>query len=290
MAICLNPHSEGSKEARRTHTHARRHSRRHSPPPPAAARSATPTRRPLALPPTPAHAAAATMDIEAMVQQQMEHHVLNVAQTVEAELDAKIKAMEDMDEDDLERIRERRMLQMRKMNEQKQQWRAQGHGTYTEITSEKEFFEACKKSDNLVCHFYRPSTNRCAIVDKHLALIAQEHLECRFIKVNAEKVPFLVEKFLVVVLPTITLCMKGKVLDHIVGFDDIGGQDDFETPVLEWRIACQGVIKVDYDVHEGPPTGRALGPRAGRKMVATRSGVYSTRRDGDSDDDDDLSD
>ena len=222
-----------------------------------------------------------------MVQAQMEHHMINVAQTVEAELDAKIKAMEDMDEDDLEKIRERRMAQMRKMNEKKQEWRNMGHGTYSELTNEKEFFEAAKKSENFVCHFYRTATPRCQIVDKHLALIAQQHLECRFVRINAEKVPFLVEKFLVVVLPTITLCMKGKVLDHIVGFDDLGGQDDFETPVMEWRIACQGVIKVDYDVHEGPPTGRELGPRAGRKMIAARSGVYSTKND---DSDDDLSD
>ncbi|MDB4339421.1 hypothetical protein N9995_00295 [bacterium] len=35
-------------------------------------------------------------DIEAMVQAQMEHHMLNVAKTVEAELDAKIKAMDDL--------------------------------------------------------------------------------------------------------------------------------------------------------------------------------------------------
>jgi len=230
------------------------------------------------------------MDMEAMIQAQMEHHMLNVAQTVEAELDAKIKALEDLDEDDLERIRERRMMQMRKANEKKAEWRALGHGTYSEITNEKEFFECAKKSDNFVCHFYRGATARCAIVDKHLTKIAAEHLECRFVRINAEKCPFLVEKFLVVVLPTITLCMKGKVLDHIVGFDELGNTDDFETPVLEWRIACQGVIKVEYDVHDGPPTGTDVNPRGGRKMVQTRAGVYSTRRDGDSDDDLDLSD
>jgi len=226
--------------------------------------------------------------MEAMVQQQLEHHMLNVAKTVENELDAKMKQLEDLDEDDLEKIRERRLQQMRKMNEKKQEWRNLGHGQYSEITSEKEFFEAAKKSENLVCHFYRPSTPRCEIVDKHLSIIAQKHLECRFVRINAEKCPFLVEKFLVVVLPTITLCMKGKVLDHIVGFDDLGGMDDFETPVLEWRIACQGVIKVDYDVHDGPPGGRDLDPKAGRKMIAARAGVYSSRRDGDSDDDLDL--
>ena len=49
-------------------------------------------------------------------------------------------------------------------------------------------------------------------------------------------------------------------------------------------------IKVEYDVHDGPPTGTDVNPRGGRKMVQTRAGVYSTRRDGDSDDDLDLSD
>ena len=110
-----------------------------------------------------------------------------------------------------------------------------GHGTYSEITNEKEFFECAKKSDNFVCHFYRPSTARCDIVDKHLRTIAQNHLECRFVRINAEKCPFLVEKFLVVVLPTITICMKGKVLDHIVGFDDIGGQ-----PRIEFILRDEG--------------------------------------------------
>jgi hypothetical protein len=43
-------------------------------------------------------------------------------------------------------------------------------------------------------------------------------------------------------------------------------------------------------VHDGPPTGTDVNPRGGRKMVQTRAGVYSTRRDGDSDDDLDLSD
>ncbi|MGB1596912.1 MAG: thioredoxin domain-containing protein [Promethearchaeia archaeon] len=229
--------------------------------------------------------------VEAQVQAMMEHHMLNVAQTVEAELDAKMKQMDDLDEDDLEKIRERRLQQMRKMNEKKQEWRNKGHGTYSEITSEKEFFEAAKKSENFVCHFYRPSTPRCQIVDKHLAIIAQKHLECRFVRINAEKCPFLVEKFLVVVLPTVTLCKAGKVLDHIVGFDDVGGCDDFETPVYEWRIACQGVIKVDYDVHDGPLGHRdkwEQGPKGGSKMGKVRAGVYSSRRDGDSDDDLDL--
>ena len=67
----------------------------------------------------------------------------------------------------------------------------QGHGEYTEIAEEKEFFELAKKSKNFVCHFYRDEFFRCKIVDKHLRLLAQKHMETKFCKINAEKCPFL---------------------------------------------------------------------------------------------------
>jgi len=215
-------------------------------------------------------------DIEAM-QAALEQQILNVAQTVEDQIDAQNKALDDMDEDDLERLREKRMQQMRKANEQRAEWRAMGHGQYQELTDEKEFFEAAKKSDHMLCHFYRGTTPRCAIVDKHLGLLAPKHIEARFCRINAEKSPFLVQKLLVVVLPTIALVHKGKVIDYVVGFDDIGGHDDFPTEVLEWRIACQGVIKVDYDVHDGPPGEAQLHKqRYGGKGFKARPGIWQT--------------
>lgn len=62
---------------------------------------------------------------------------------------------------------------------QKEEWRGLGHGVYSEITEEKEFFDVCKKSNKVVCHFFRESTWRCKIVDKHLNLLAPQHLETR---------------------------------------------------------------------------------------------------------------
>lgn len=62
---------------------------------------------------------------------------------------------------------------------QREEWRSKDHGLYSEIAEEKEFFDVCKKSDKVVCHFYRASTWRCKIVDKHLNLLAPRHLETR---------------------------------------------------------------------------------------------------------------
>lgn len=68
---------------------------------------------------------------------------------------------------------------------------SQGHGEYTEIGDEKEFFTVCNKSENVVCHFYKSDTPRCAIVDMHLKLLAKKHIETRFVKLDVERAPFL---------------------------------------------------------------------------------------------------
>ena len=38
-----------------------------------------------------------------------------------------------------------------------------GHGEYSEIPEEKEFFEVTKKSDNVVVHFYKDDTFRLGL-------------------------------------------------------------------------------------------------------------------------------
>ena len=53
-------------------------------------------------------------------------------------------------------------------------------------------------------------------MDKHLAILAKQHIETRFVKINAEKSPFLTEKLKIIVLPTLTLIKNGKVDDYVV--------------------------------------------------------------------------
>merc|ERR1719370_604657 len=66
------------------------------------------------------------------------------------------------------------MEAMKKGQEKKQKWLQQGHGEYSEIPEEKEFFNVTKNSENVVCHFYREETFRCKILDKHLNILARE--------------------------------------------------------------------------------------------------------------------
>lgn len=186
----------------------------------------------------------------------LESHLIQATQVIEQQVDAEINKLDHMDEDDFEVLRRKRMEQIKKAQQQKQEWFAQGHGKYEEVAEEREFFECSKKSKNLVCHFYRDSTFRCKIVDKHLEILAPKHIETKFIKINAEKVPFLVERLRIKVLPTVCLAKDGKTVDYVVGFNDLGGTDDFPTEMLEWRIAQAQVINYSGDLLT-PPVGGA---------------------------------
>lgn len=52
------------------------------------------------------------------------------------------------------------------------------------------------------------------------------------------------QKLKVKQLPTVVCFVDGTVKDRIVGFDELGNTDSFETSVLEARIAKSGVIAI----------------------------------------------
>lgn len=180
------------------------------------------------------------------MNQVLQQTLVSAASQLEQQLDQQINQLDNLDVDDLQVLRNKRLAELKERNKQKQDWLSSGHGQYAELKDEKEFFENSKKSPNIVVHFYRNATERCKIVDMHLKLLAPKHIETRFCKVDAERSPFLTQRLKIVVIPTIALIKDGKTKDFIVGFDDLGGRDDFSTEMLEWRIAQSGAI--DYNV------------------------------------------
>ncbi len=74
---------------------------------------------------------------------------------------------------------------MRNRAAKEQQWRNQGHLEYVELRDEKEWFEASRENERMVCHFYRGVTWRCQIVDRHLEQLSKKHIETKFCKVRA---------------------------------------------------------------------------------------------------------
>lgn len=48
-------------------------------------------------------------------------------------------------------------------------------------------------------------------------------------QINAEKAPFLTDRLKIWMLPTLALIKQEKTTDYVVGFDELGGKDDFKT-------------------------------------------------------------
>jgi hypothetical protein len=223
-------------------------------------------------------------DIGGAVQQQL----IEATKIMEEQVDAELNKIDSMQDEDYEALRQKQLENMKKAAGQREEYLKQGHGTYSEVPDEKEFFNECKKSQNVVCHFYRESTERCKIVDMHMKKLARQHVETKFIKINAEKVHFLVERLRIVVLPTICVAKEGKTVDYIVGFDDLGGRDEFPTEMLEWRIARSGAIKYNGDLMHPPGSdehskGGKLSSILGRP---TTKNIRGRKGDDSSDEDD----
>ncbi|XP_061387486.1 thioredoxin domain-containing protein 9 [Musca vetustissima] len=212
----------------------------------------------------------------------LENQLAAVASVIEKQLDDQLDRLENLDTDDLKAIREQRIKEMRELNQKKQEWLKNGHGVYTELADEKEFFEVSKKSPNIVCHFYRDSTERCRIVDMHLKILAGKHVEAKFCKVNAEKSPFLTQRLRIKVIPTIALIKDSKTKDFIVGFTDLGNCDDFSTDMLEWRIAQSGAIDYKGDLMTPPDVKKKSYINRPKKTI--RGGYDSDDSDIDFDD------
>jgi hypothetical protein len=129
-------------------------------------------------------------------------------------------------EDDLETIRSRRLAELKRMSEVENKLRGLGHGEYTEIV-ENEFLDAVIKSPRAVVHFYHRDFERCKAVDKNMSVVAPSVVGVRFLKINAEKCPFFVEKLKIKVLPTLVYFTDGKSVHTVTGFGEFGGKDDF---------------------------------------------------------------
>lgn len=207
-----------------------------------------------------------------------EEQLLHVTRAIEKQVDSVIEQIDNLDTNDLDQLRKNRIKELQKQEEQKRIWLSNDHGKYEEIPEEKMFFDIIKKSENVVLHFFRNSTPRCAIVDKHLKILAPKHIETRFVKFNAEKCPFLTEKLKIKTIPSIVLVQNTIMVDKIVGFTQLGNCDDFSTETLEWRIAQNNIIKYDGDLSV-PPGMVEKRPKGSNKKI--RDGIFNR-------DDDDL--
>ncbi|KAJ9172736.1 hypothetical protein P3X46_015946 [Hevea brasiliensis] len=154
-----------------------------------------------------------------------------------------------MDDPELEKLHADRIAALKREVEKREALKKQGHGEYREI-SEGDFLGEVTGSEKVICHFYHREFYRCKIMDKHLKALAQSHLDTKFIKLDAENAPFFVTKLGVKTLPCVILFRKGVAIDRLIGFQDLGGKDDFTTKSLEILLMKKGIISEKEDNEE----------------------------------------
>lgn len=184
-----------------------------------------------------------------------------------------------LDDPEIMKIRNKRLTQMRAEQTHKQELLSKGHGTYNEVLEENFLKEVCnaaalKKADKtkytndedveedevagcVVCHFFHKDFEKCKVIDKHLQRIAMEHLEAKFIRINAEKTPFFVEKLQVRILPCVVMFIDGVAQEgRIMGFEGLADdmpddrKDEFPTSKVKELLGAMGAISYTAPTEE----------------------------------------
>lgn len=100
---------------------------------------------------------------------------------------------EDGDDEGLRQLREFRKKQLLIEHQQKLENMGKGHGQYRDIIQD-EFLNEVTSSNHVICHFYHRDFERCKVMDHHLSILAARHIETKFVRIDAEKALFFVEK------------------------------------------------------------------------------------------------
>ncbi|KAL4530249.1 hypothetical protein Ndes2526B_g02389 [Nannochloris sp. 'desiccata'] len=147
-----------------------------------------------------------------------------------------------LNDPDLEKLHAERLAALQQEVEKRSAMQRKGHGTYEEV-AEGDFLEIVTQTPLVVVHFFHRDFDRCKVLDKHFTALCQKHFATRFIKISAPDAPFFTEKLQVRTLPCIVSFIDGVAGDRVVGFDELGGKDDFPTERLENRLFKGGAVK-----------------------------------------------
>lgn len=205
----------------------------------------------------------------------------------------------DNDDAELEAIRQRRLHEMRQMQAKTAQQRALGHGEVRTITQDEFLPECTGSSEWVAVHFFHVEFERCKIMDHHLKMIAPRHLSCKFLRLDAEKAPFFVQKLKIKTLPTLIVFRDGKAIDRLMGFEGLAPDpkepDKWQTKRLVRWLAGTGAIEYnkvwemeedDQDEEEGGKRTKVEFLAKGTVWSGFKKGSGMSRYDNEEDYDD----
>jgi len=147
---------------------------------------------------------------------------------------------------------------------------------------EKEFLPEVTTTERVEAHFNHQEFERCRIMDKHLNVLAKKYFDTKFIKISAPDAPFFVTKLQVKVLPCLIFFKDGVAFDRLVGFEELGGKDDYPTAKLE-RILLNAAAVVPIEKNDSDSEDEAEEIRREAMSRMMRGGLVHGDDDEDSD-------
>ncbi|OZJ03460.1 hypothetical protein BZG36_02751 [Bifiguratus adelaidae] len=192
----------------------------------------------------------------------------------DADLDDDDLLLEELERDDdamMASLREARMGEIQAETAKRQMMRENNHGVCDEVLDEKALMDMVTSTAHIVIHFFHKDFRRCDIMDKHLKEVAAKYYTTKFVKINVDNAPFLVVKLQVKILPCVLCFIDGNCVDRIIGFEELGNTDAFQTASLEFRLGQSGVVKT----------------RANTITIGTKKKSIFGNEDSGEDDDDD---
>ncbi|KAG5475453.1 hypothetical protein LSCM1_03573 [Leishmania martiniquensis] len=144
-------------------------------------------------------------------------------------------AEEDDEDAELMELRRIRLQHMRANKEKEAEWLSKQHGEYREIAQD-DFFNIVVRekggSERVCVHFYHKDFESCKVIDRRLSELSRTLLEVKFVKIDAERSPFLVERLRVTTLPQCVLFLNDVCIDRILGFEGCTNEDGTLDPNL----------------------------------------------------------
>lgn len=174
--------------------------------------------------------------------------------------------------DELDAIRRARIAEIKNELSQRAEHISLGHGSLRTITQD-EFLPECTGSSRFVIvHYYHDDFERCKIMDYHLSIIAQGHMEAKFLRIDAAKSPFFVAKLKIQTLPSLFVFELGKEIGRLTGFEGLAlnskKPDEWHTGRLQQWLSETGAIRYERPSREIEEERKRLG-------IVVRGGIYS---------------
>lgn len=142
--------------------------------------------------------------------------------------------------------REKRLQELKRLNEVAIQTQSSMFGTYDILRNEKDVLSVTTSIPFVVVHFAHRDYRTCLIMDKHLEILSKKYPLTKFCKIYVEDAPFLVDRMHIRVLPCVIVFIDGFSKYRLLGFDEVGGHDQVETKNIEDWFNDKEVLKNPY--------------------------------------------